>query len=54
MPPMLWPLTVTLLERDTLCFVAVPRVDDAEQLEKRLAGLEERSALRVLIYDLTM
>jgi len=26
-------------------------VEDAEQLERQLAGLEERSALRVLIYD---
>lgn len=48
---MLWTLTITLLRAGYIVLVAVPRVDDAEALEKRLARLDERSALRVLIYD---
>lgn len=31
--------------------MAVPNVDDAEQLEKRLSGLPSKNAMRVLIYD---
>jgi hypothetical protein len=31
--------------------VAVPQVKEAEGLERRLSGLDEKSALRVLIYD---
>ena len=48
---MLWPLAVSLLKAGYVVLIAVPHVDDAEALEKRLAPLEERSALRVLIYD---
>ena len=51
MPPMLWVLTLTLLKAGYVVLVAVPHVDDAEALEKRLAPLEEKSGLRVLIYD---
>ena len=51
MPPLLWTLTVTLLKAGYVVLVAVPRVEDAEALEKRLSPLEEKSALRVLIYD---
>ena len=51
MPPMLWPLAVSLLKAGYIVLIAVPHIDDAEQLEKRLAPLEEKSALRVLIYD---
>jgi hypothetical protein len=51
MPPILWPLTISLLRAGYIVLVAVPRVEDAEAMERHLAGLEERSALRVLIYD---
>jgi len=48
---MLWVLTVTLLKAGYVVLVAVPHVEDAEALEKRLAPLDEKSGLRVLIYD---
>lgn len=51
MPPLLWPLAVTLLKAGYIVMIVVPRNEDAEQLEKRLAPLEERSSLRVLVYD---
>lgn len=51
MPPILWTLTVSLLRAGYIVLVAVPNVDDAEQLEKRLTGLASKNALRVLIYD---
>lgn len=51
LPPILWPLTISLLRAGYIVLVAVPRVEDAEAMERHLAGLEERSALRVLIYD---
>ena len=51
MPPILWTLTVSLLKAGYIVLVAVPNVDDAEQLEKRLAGLPSKNAMRVLIYD---
>ncbi|ORY32526.1 hypothetical protein BCR39DRAFT_375726 [Naematelia encephala] len=51
MPPLLWPLAVSLLRAGYVVLIAVPRNEDAEQLEKRLAPLEEKSALRVLVYD---
>lgn len=44
-------LTVTLLKAGYIVLIAVPRVEEAESIEKRLSTLEERSALRVLIYD---
>lgn len=50
MPPMLWPLAVTLLKAGYIVLIAVPHIEDAEQLERRLT-LDEKSALRVLIYD---
>jgi hypothetical protein len=48
---MLMVLTVTLLKAGYIVLIAVPRVEEAESIEKRLSTLEERSALRVLIYD---
>lgn len=51
MPPLLWVLTVTLLKAGYIVLVAVPRVEDAEALEKRMGLLEEKGGLRVLIYD---
>jgi len=51
MPPLLWVLTVTLLRAGYIVLVAVPRVADADALEKKLGPLPERSGLRVLIYD---
>lgn len=51
LPPLLWPLAVSLLRAGYVVIIAVPHVDDAEQLEKRLSGVEEKNALRVLIYD---
>lgn len=50
-PPLLVPLAATLLKAGYIVIVAVPQVKEAESLERRLSGLEERSALRVLIYD---
>lgn len=50
MPPMLCPLAVTLLKAGYIVLIAVPHIEDAEQLERRLT-LDEKSALRVLIYD---
>ncbi len=50
MPPLLWSLAVTLLKAGYIVIVAVPQIEDAEQLERRLT-LDEKSALRVLIYD---
>lgn len=50
MPPLLWPLAVTLLRSGYVVLIAVPHSEDAEQLERRL-NLEEKSAFRVLIYD---
>lgn len=44
-------LTVSLLKAGYIVLVAVPNVDDAEQLEKRLSGLPSKNAMRVLIYD---
>ncbi|KAK4689071.1 hypothetical protein P7C73_g1033, partial [Tremellales sp. Uapishka_1] len=51
MPALLAPLTATLLKAGYIVLVSVPQVKDAEQLERRLSGLEQKSALRVLIYD---
>jgi hypothetical protein len=51
MPSMLWPLAVCLLKAGYIVIIAVPDVEDAESLEKRLSPLEQKSALRVLIYD---
>ena len=51
MPPILWVLTVTLLKAGYVVLVVVPKVEDAEALEKRMNALQEKSALRVLIYD---
>jgi len=51
LPPMLWPLSISLLKAGYIVIIAVPDVDEAEILEKRLAPLEQKSALRVLIYD---
>lgn len=48
---MLLPLTASLLKAGYIVIVAVPQVKEAENLERRLSGLEEKSALRVLIYD---
>jgi hypothetical protein len=48
---MLMVLTVTLLKAGYIVLIAVPRVEEAESIEKRLSTLGERSALRVLIYD---
>lgn len=50
-PPLLVPLAATLLKSGYIVIVAVPQVKEAESLERRLSGLQERSALRVLIYD---
>lgn len=51
MPALLWPLAVSLLRAGYIVIVAVPHVEDAEQLEGRLSGLKEKNALRVLIYN---
>ena len=51
MPPMLWVLTVTLLKAGYVVLVAVPHIEDAENLERRMGPLDEKSALRVLIYN---
>ncbi|KAK6910212.1 hypothetical protein I203_104244 [Kwoniella mangroviensis CBS 8507] len=51
MPPLLIPLAASLLRAGYIVLVAVPKSRDADQLERRLSGLEEKSALRVLIYD---
>jgi len=51
MPPLLWVMAVSLLRAGYIVVVAVPHVEDAEALEKRLSVLDEKSALRVLIYD---
>ncbi|KAK1924121.1 hypothetical protein DB88DRAFT_489160 [Papiliotrema laurentii] len=51
MPPLLWVLTVTLLKAGYVVLVAVPRVEDAEALEKRMGPVDEKTGLRVLIYD---
>jgi hypothetical protein len=40
-----------LLKAGYIVIVAVPQVKEAEGLERRLSGLPEKSALRVLIYD---
>jgi hypothetical protein len=40
-----------LLKAGYIVIVAVPQVKEAEALERRLSGLEEKTALRVLIYD---
>jgi hypothetical protein len=50
-PPILVPLAATLLKAGYIVIVAVPQIKEAEGLERRLSGLEEKSALRVLIYD---
>lgn len=50
-PPILVPLAATLLRAGYIVIVAVPQVKEAELLERRLSGFEEKSALRVLIYD---
>jgi hypothetical protein len=44
-------VTVSLLKAGYVVLVAVPHTEDADLFEKRLATLEEKSALRVLIYD---
>ncbi|KAL1413539.1 hypothetical protein Q8F55_001313 [Vanrija albida] len=50
-PPLLVPLAASLLKAGYIVIVAVPQVKEAEALERRLSGLTERNALRVLIYD---
>ncbi|GMK59570.1 hypothetical protein CspeluHIS016_0801760 [Cutaneotrichosporon spelunceum] len=50
-PPLLVPLTASLLKNGYVVIVAVPHVKEAEALERRLSGLAEKGALRVLIYD---
>ncbi|KAL7419098.1 hypothetical protein Q5752_005934 [Cryptotrichosporon argae] len=50
-PPLLVPLAVTLLKAGYVVIVAVPHSRDADALERRLGGMDERAALRVLIYD---
>lgn len=50
-PHLLVPLAATLLKAGYIVIVAVPQVKEAEGLERRLSGLDEKSALRVLIYD---
>lgn len=50
-PPILVPLTASLLKAGYVVIVAVPLVKEAEALERRLSGLQEKGALRVLIYD---
>ena len=50
-PPILLPLAASLLKAGYIVIVAVPQVKEAEALERRLSGLNEKSALRVLIYD---
>lgn len=45
------PLTASLLKAGYVVIVAVPLVKEAEALERRLSGLQEKGALRVLIYD---
>ncbi|CAK9785445.1 hypothetical protein CC85DRAFT_288107 [Cutaneotrichosporon oleaginosum] len=50
-PPLLVPLTASLLKNGYVVIVAVPHVKEAEALERRLSGLAEKTALRVLIYD---
>lgn len=49
-PSLLWPLAVTLLRAGYIVLIAVTRSEEADQLERRL-NLDEKSALRVLIYD---
>ncbi|WWC70332.1 uncharacterized protein I206_104282 [Kwoniella pini CBS 10737] len=51
MPPILIPLAASLLRAGYIVLVAVPKSKDADQLERRLSGLDEKSALRVLIYN---
>lgn len=50
-PPLLVPLAASLLRAGYIVFVALPHSKDADSLERRLSGLDEKSALRVLIYD---
>lgn len=50
-PPVLVPLAASLLKAGYVVVVAVPHVKEAEALERRLSGLGEKAALRVLIYD---
>jgi len=50
-PPILVSLAASLLKAGYIVIVAVPQVKEAEALERRLSGLNEKSALRVLIYD---
>ncbi|AAW40726.1 hypothetical protein CNBA1720 [Cryptococcus deneoformans B-3501A] len=51
MPHILVPLAASLLRAGYIVLIAVTNNRDAQSLEKRLNGLEERSALRVLVYD---
>ncbi|WVF71590.1 hypothetical protein IAT40_006398 [Kwoniella sp. CBS 6097] len=51
MPPILIPLAASLLRAGYIVLVAVPNTKDADAVEKRLSGMEWKSALRVLIYD---
>ncbi|WVR07147.1 hypothetical protein IAU60_004188 [Kwoniella sp. DSM 27419] len=51
MPPLLVPLAASLLRAGYIVLIALPNTRDADSVEKRLGGLEEKSALRVLIYD---
>ncbi|WWD17395.1 hypothetical protein CI109_101836 [Kwoniella shandongensis] len=51
LPPLLVPLAASLLRAGYIVLVAVPNTKDADSIERRLSGLEEKSALRVLIYD---
>lgn len=51
MPHILVPLAASLLRAGYIVLIAVINNRDAQSLEKRLNGLEERSALRVLVYD---
>ncbi|ODO08799.1 hypothetical protein L198_00532 [Cryptococcus wingfieldii CBS 7118] len=51
LPPLLVPLAASLLRSGYIVLVAVTNNRDAQSLERRLSSLEERAALRVLIYD---
>lgn len=50
-PPLLVPLAASLLKAGYVVLIAVPQVKEAEVVERRLSGLQEKTALRVLIYD---
>ncbi|WVN88231.1 uncharacterized protein L203_103432 [Cryptococcus depauperatus CBS 7841] len=51
MPALLIPLASSMMRAGYIVLIAVTNSRDAQSLERRLGGLEERSSLRVLIYD---